>query len=387
VGNGGPTDQLVFADPRSATLAQLPLVAHYASGDSVPLPFTGANPPVSFLVPPDTRALTASTQAQTSGGQPLVGAAFDLLFGSGDPDVGSSVSDAASGISTATVGVSPSLPQIAPGRWLSTPSLDGPFTTAATVPSGTATASLVADTPGFDTSVTTSTGDYWLSSINSGASATGLSLAPGASGQIGVLFSPSAATPVGSVISGTIYIDHHFNDSQSGDQLAAVPYSYTVGTAPATTPPAATTSTSPAPGPTVTPPSPAPRLRVITTGIHLRAKNLRIGVAALRLPLSATCASGARGRCPVSVTATVPGALAGSRGRTVTIGSGSLAVAVGRSAFVHLRLTTRGLTLLRARHALTITLHVRIRTPGSRAFAHTVRLHLTYARAKHSAGA
>lgn len=103
---------------------------------------------MSFLVPPDTTALAASTQALTAGGQPLAGAAFDFVLNGGNPDIGSDVSDAASGTSTATLGVNPPLPQIAQGKWLLTPSLDGPFGTAATAPTGTATASVLAETLG-----------------------------------------------------------------------------------------------------------------------------------------------------------------------------------------------------------------------------------------------
>jgi hypothetical protein len=386
--NGGATDQLVFADPRSSSLAQIPLAAHYGTGDSVPLPFTEADSPVSFLVPPDTTALTASSQALTTGGQPLAGAAFDLSTFDGDPDVASTISNTPSGTATATVGMNPTLPHIAQGTWLLTPSLDGPFDFAANVPTGTATASVLADTLGFDTSVTGSTGDYWLQSTNPGAPAAGLSLAPGAGGQINVSFTPSASTPVGTVVSGTLYIDDHFNDTGSGDQLAALPYTYTVGTAPpaTTTPPPATTPTPPGPGPTVTPPPapPKPTAR-IATGVRATANKLSTRIAALRLPLNATCASSAHGRCRVSVTATVPGTLAGSRRRTLTIGSGSLTVAAGQSAIAHLKLTARGITLLRARHALTVTLHVGIRTPGSSAYAHTITLRLTYAQTKRAA--
>jgi hypothetical protein len=389
VANGGATNQLLFADPRSQSLAQVPLAAYYGAGDSIALPFLGADQPVSFVVPPDTTALNASTQALTKGGQPLAGAAFDLaVLNGGDPDLGSSVSDAASGTSTATLGVSSPLPHIAQGWWVLTPSLDGPFGTAATVPTGTASASVLADTLGFDASVTSSTGDRWLASINSaGPAVEPLSVAPDASGLISVSFTPSASTPAGTVVSGTLYLDDYFNDTQSGDQLAAVPYTYTVGTAPpATTPtPPTTTRMPPSPGPTVTaaPVSPSPAgATALATGTRSTAAKLTTGVALLRLPLSATCASSAGGPCRVAVTATVPGAIARSRARTVTIGSGSLTVAAGQSAVVHLTLTTRGLGLLRTRHTLTVELHVAIRTPGSSSYAHTVTLRLTYAKPK-----
>jgi hypothetical protein len=244
---------------------------------------------------------------------------------------------------------------------------------------------VLADTLGFDTSVTGSTGDYWLKAISSGASAAGLGLAPGAGGQIDVSFTPSASTPVGTVVSGTLYIDDYLSDLQSGDQLAAVPYTYTVGTAP-TNPPPATTPTPPAPGSPVTPApaSPSPK-GAVATGVRSTSGKLSTGVAALRLPLNVTCASSARGHCRVSITATVPGALGGSRGRTLTIGSGSLTVAAGQRAIAHLRLTARGIKLLRARHTLAIKIRVVIRTPGSSAYAHTVTLHLTYTRAKRAA--
>jgi hypothetical protein len=392
--NAGATNQLIFVDPRSQTLGQIPLAANYGAGDSVALPFLDADQPVSFLVPPDTTALNASTQALSTGGQPLAGATFDLApLNDGDPDLGSTVSDAVSGTSTATLGVSSPLPQVAQGWWVLTPSLAGPFGTAATVPTGTASASVLADTLGFDTSVTSSTGDRWLASINSAApTAQPLSVAPGGSGPISVSFTPSVSTPTGTVVSGTLYVDDYFNDSGSGDQLAAVPYTYTVGTAPPTT----TTSTPTTPTPPATPPSPSGTVTppvgstrpaaTVATGVRSTARKLSTGVASLRLPLSATCASSASGRCRVSVTATVPGALAGSRARTVTIGSGSLTVAARQSAIVPLRLTTRGIKLLRTRHTLTITLHVAISTPGSSPYARTVTLRLTYTQTKRRRG-
>lgn len=385
--NAGATNQLMFVDPRSQTLGQIPLAANYGAGDSVALPFVDADPPVSFLVPPDTTALNASTQAVSTGGQPLAGATFDLApLNDGDPDLGSTVSDAASGTSTATLGVNSPLPQVAQGWWVLSPSLDGPFGTAATVPTGTASASVLADTLGFDTSVTSSTGDRWLASINSAApTAQPLSVAPGTSGQISLSFTPSASTVAGTVVSGTLYVDDYFNDSGSGDQVAAVPYTYTVGTAPpaTTTTSTPTTPTPPSPSGTVTLPTASTRpAATVATGVRSTARKLSTGVASLRLPLSATCASSARGRCRVSVTATVRSALARSRARTVTIGSGSLTVAARQSAIVPLRLTTRGIKLLRTRHALTITLHVAISTPGRPPYAHTVTLRLTYTQTK-----
>lgn len=234
--------------------------------------------------------------------------------------------------------------------------------------------------------MTGSTGDYWLKSSNSGASAAGLSLAPGAGGQITVSFTPSASTPVGTVVSGTLYVDDYFTDNQSGDQLAAVPYTYTVGTAPpaTTTPPPPATPTPPAPGPTGTSPpaSPGPSRDRGRDRRPRHGEKLSTRDASLRLPLSATCASSARGPCRVSVTATVPGALATSRARTVTIGSGSLTVAAGHNAIMPLRLTTRGPKLLRTRHTLTVTLHVAIKTPGRSSYAHTVTPRLIYTQTK-----
>jgi hypothetical protein len=131
----------------------------------------------------------------------------------------------------------------------------------------------------------------------------------------------------------------------------------------------------------VTPPPATPRLtRTVATEVRSTARMLGTHVASLRLPLRATCATDARGPCRVSVTATVPGALAGSHTRTVTIGGGSLMVGAGRTAIVDLRLTARGITLLRDRHTLTITMHVAIRTRGRAAYTHAVRLRLTYRR-------
>jgi hypothetical protein len=50
VANRGATNQLVFVDPRSQSLVQIPLAVDYGAGDSVALPFLGGEQPVSFLV-------------------------------------------------------------------------------------------------------------------------------------------------------------------------------------------------------------------------------------------------------------------------------------------------------------------------------------------------
>ena len=86
----------------------------------------------------------------------------------------------------------------------------------------------------FDSSASPTTGDPYA--ILTGQSSTPyepLSLPPGASGTINVIFTPSAAP--GTVVSGMLYVDALNRGSgtvglitSAGDELAAIPYSYTV---------------------------------------------------------------------------------------------------------------------------------------------------------------
>jgi hypothetical protein len=99
--------------------------------------------------------------------------------------------------------------------------------------------SMTAATKPFDPAVTSPTGDFWLFSINPAAAAASFSpvvINPGQTGVINVTITPSGAP--GTIVGGNLYVDDLADNvppygQQTGDELAAIPYGYTVGPAPA----------------------------------------------------------------------------------------------------------------------------------------------------------
>jgi len=142
----------------------------------------------------------------------------DLAF-QGDPDV-----------EAGPAGTSPTLtltdPIIAAQTWLVLPAQIGPFND--TAPTATTSFTATAHTQPFDLSVSSSTGDPQLASVqNPAPPATPLRLAAGASGTITVTVTPAGAKD--HVVLGTLYVDTLDPVTGSSDEIAAVPYTYTVG--------------------------------------------------------------------------------------------------------------------------------------------------------------
>ena len=86
---------------------------------------------------------------------------------------------------------------------------------------------MVARTQPFDPTVTTPTGDPWLAAIEHNPSFTPLTLQPGRSGTITVTITPTA--PKGTRVNGVLYVDDFTEFNNAGDELKAIPYTYTVG--------------------------------------------------------------------------------------------------------------------------------------------------------------
>jgi hypothetical protein len=75
--------------------------------------------------------------------------------------------------------------------------------------------------------VTSDSGDVWLASVNPAAPFSPLALGPGQTGTIHVTITPSA--PSGTHVNGFVDVDTFNLDTDSGDQVASLPYHYTVG--------------------------------------------------------------------------------------------------------------------------------------------------------------
>jgi hypothetical protein len=214
--NNGAAPEAFFIDARlnSSTVTTLaPL--DQASGLSLPLTVA----PPQWLVPTQTSGVQVSATASL----PIE---FDYGPGQGDPDLLSTKSTSPVGSYT------PSGGRVQPGVWLMVPDELGPY--PAPAPAGTVSASFNATIKSFDPSVTSSSGDLWLAAVNPGVldTFTGVVINPGQTATINVTITPSGAP--GTVVSGSIYVDDVVGDlppygQLSGDELAAIPYKYTIG--------------------------------------------------------------------------------------------------------------------------------------------------------------
>jgi hypothetical protein len=230
VANSGVAPEAYFVDPRldKTTTMTLTDLNPRNVADLIELPLgAGLSYPL-YLVPTGTTQLNATLQRLAGTGT----VSFDLNHTIGDPDVSPVVTAARVSSSTGTTSQSVSLasPQVSPGLWALNPEEVGPFL-AGGASKTVALATVSAVTQAFDPAVRSDTDDLWQ---------VGLSfshfryLGPGQSVAILVAIKPTA--PVGTYVKGTLYIDDFTLDSflatgdvlPDADEVAAVPYSYTV---------------------------------------------------------------------------------------------------------------------------------------------------------------
>jgi hypothetical protein len=91
---------------------------------------------------------------------------------------------------------------------------------------------MTAVTKAFDPAITSPTGDVWQLSVDPSATPTPVLINAGQTVTVNVTLTPSANS--GTVVSGDLYIDDLSGPlapygQTSGDELAAIPYEYTVG--------------------------------------------------------------------------------------------------------------------------------------------------------------
>ena len=219
--NNGAAPQDVFIDARLNAIQSLTLPDFFAGTtvDSVTLPNTLGVP--TWLVPTQTSSVAASQAASLP-------AMFDFGPYPGDPDIASS-SPAAGPLCSneASAHYTPRGGTVTAGVWFASPSECGPYPAAASP--GSATISMVAQTKTFDPAVTSPTGDVWAL-VNGASSApfSPITMNPGQRITIPVTITPSGSS--GTVVKGTLYIDTFVNApfSFTGNELAAIPYEYTI---------------------------------------------------------------------------------------------------------------------------------------------------------------
>jgi hypothetical protein len=219
--NTGDAAEEFYLDARldsSTTLDLAPL--DQATG--VTLPMTG-NPP-EWLVPTETSSVSVAATSSL----PTM---FDYSPFAGDPDLASSSLGSAPLCSTTPSGTyTPTGGDVTAGGWSADPTECGPY--PAPAPAGTVSATMTAVTKAFDPAVTSPTGDLWLEATDPSSTFTPVVIEPGQSTTVNVTITPGATA--GTVVNGTIYVDDFTSevppyDVPAGDEIAALPYSYTVG--------------------------------------------------------------------------------------------------------------------------------------------------------------
>ncbi len=152
----------------------------------------------------------------------------------GDPDISPGINtrwQTTGGIHGDNANVTLSEPEVSPGLWLLNPTEEGPYP-AAGAPPVTANANVNVVTQTFDPWMTSSTGDMWSYFNGLSAGFAPVYVAPGASTTITVSVAPNGLP--GAHVSGTLYVDDYtlgtpyINGLVESDELAAIPYSYTV---------------------------------------------------------------------------------------------------------------------------------------------------------------
>lgn len=214
VHNSSTAPEIFFVDPRRNATVTYSLAL---SATKVTLPQVPTSSQPIFIVPTNSTAL----HLRLAGSAPVT---FDYGPYFGNPDL---TARAPGRVATGSTTGSP----LTQGAWYLNPSEVGPYG-AGPAPAVTATASASVVTKMFDPTMKSSTGNLWLSSINPAAQLAPVLVLPGQTKTITVKITPIGKK--GTVVRGTLYIDdaNLLNAGilvPNGNQVAALPYSYTIG--------------------------------------------------------------------------------------------------------------------------------------------------------------
>lgn len=214
VTNTGAAPESFFADPRLTAQATYTLAVLPPSVPTIPIPFPATAFGTTWLVPSESTDLKIS---QTS----TIPADFDAsTIDNGVPELLGVPNSGNALTSVAEMSAN----RVTPGLWAADPTPYGPTNGPVT---GSATLSATATTQQFDPNATSTSGDLWLAGVDASAPApTPLTLNPGQSGTITVTVTPSGKS--GTTVNAVVYVDTYSSFLLNGDDVAAIPYSYTI---------------------------------------------------------------------------------------------------------------------------------------------------------------
>jgi hypothetical protein len=222
VTNTGIAPINVQVDPRIAKVQQnLQLVSPFGP-QSFQLP---AHAAPTFLVPPGTTGLTETAVSD-------VPAIADLLDGTQGIDMVGDLNAAQNGSTVSVAKVKENDGTVGTGVWFTDVNEVG-YVGPEGAPTANSTVNLTATTQPFDGDVTSSTGDFWKVAVDPNADlGNAVTIQPGQSATITVTIIPTGK--VGSTVQGVlnIYTPPSFaypTFNTTGDLLAQIPYTYTVG--------------------------------------------------------------------------------------------------------------------------------------------------------------
>jgi hypothetical protein len=218
--NTGAAGAAYFLDARLAGRVDLPLVV--ANADYT-IPGAPVGPFPAFRVPTESDSLHVAATGDKAFSfevSPFPADHTEDLAFEGDPDREAGPFGTAPSVTVAD-------PVVAPQTWLALPAVSGPFGDAG-APAVATHFTASAHTRPFDPAVTSATGDPLTAYVTAGAAAaTPVTVAAGADGTIAVTITPTGAR--GSTVHGTLYLDTVDPVTGGTDELAALPYTYTVG--------------------------------------------------------------------------------------------------------------------------------------------------------------
>jgi hypothetical protein len=212
--NNGEQAAGFYADPRLSS-SQTATLAPYTQASGLGLPLVAGVP--EWFMPTEASSVSVSATASL----PIE---FDYKPYPGDPDLASSIGVTPSG------SYAPPAGNLTNGFWYAEPSEIGPYPNGA--PAGTVSMAMSATFKAFDPAVTSDTGDLEQAAVDTATNYSPTVIQPGQSATIHVTITPSG--PAGSVVSGTLYVDDFLTNippygQESADELAAIPYTYTIG--------------------------------------------------------------------------------------------------------------------------------------------------------------